>query len=416
MTFAPVQSKAGSGTSSPVTVTLSSPTGAGNCLVVKVSLSNSSPPTVSSVKLGGAAGNFASAKAASVGPVGVAIWIDEDCAGGQTAVAVAFSGGTGLSPEVAVWVEEWSGVKSSGAVDVSNDGTGSGGTTFSSNSSGTLSQANELVIAAVAAFGPSMTITGPATGGWTNLAQESAGTSVGLMAGYQVVSATTALTYSGTLSTSSSDYAAVIVTLEGGTPVSSSDTGSGAESSSIAVSDTDAGTGADAGTVAATVSSAETGSGSDAARVGVASGDTGSGAEAASPPPATLTAPDTGAGAEGAPSIAFTAAGDTGSAADVATAVLGASGSDTGTAAESSSISVQIGSGDTGSGAEASTIAATLPATADTGSGADVARVGVTSGDTGSGEEHAVQAPFIAPPAVLWRAPDYLSKTGGTMR
>ena len=219
-----VQSKSATGTTgTSVTVTLTSNTGAGNCLVVCVGATQATTnPTVSGITLGGSAGNFALAKAVNTNGTAVdcEVWADPNCAGGQTSVVVSFNAGSGSGLGYVVWVMEWSGIVTSSPVDKTNGQAPGASASWSSLSSGTLSQASELVIGAIAqSAGSNSTITGPGAP-WTNLAQVNAGIDVGLMAGYQVVSATTAQTYNGTQSLSGAGYGAVIATFKasGGGP------------------------------------------------------------------------------------------------------------------------------------------------------------------------------------------------------
>lgn len=212
---APVQSASNTATSgTAVTVTLGSATTAHNCLIVYVGTSQGTTnPTVSGITLGGVADHFAVGKAVNNNADSdCEIWTDQNCAGGQTAVVVTFTGGSGTSPGMAVIVEEWPGVVTSGAVDQVNGANGSSSTSWSSGATGTLSQASELITGAVSVAGTA-TITGPASP-WVNTSQVTAGTAVGLMAGHQVVSSTGAQTYSGTFSVSSVS-GAVIATLRG---------------------------------------------------------------------------------------------------------------------------------------------------------------------------------------------------------
>jgi hypothetical protein len=211
-----VQSAPGEATSgTTVTVTLTSPTGAGNCLAVCIGGSQGTTnPTVSGITLGGSPDNFNRAEAVNNNAdTDCEIWLDPGCAGGRTSVVVTFNAGTGSTPGMSVWVMEWSGVTPVSPADKTNGQNGAA-TSWSSLSSGTLSQAVEVVIGAVSvAGGTGVTLTGPSSP-WTNLAQENGGDSVALMAGYQAVIATTAQTYSGTSSLDAA-YGAVIVTLRG---------------------------------------------------------------------------------------------------------------------------------------------------------------------------------------------------------
>jgi len=105
----PVQSVSFTGSSSPVTVTISA-TGTGNCLVVFFGAADTvTAPTVSGITLGGAAGNFAQAAGAGGGThIDAEIWTDRNAASGQTSVVISWSGG--FSTTVAGRVEEWAGI------------------------------------------------------------------------------------------------------------------------------------------------------------------------------------------------------------------------------------------------------------------------------------------------------------------
>lgn len=206
-----VQSKSGGASSAAsLTVTLTSPTTAGNCLVVKVATSESSSgPTVSGITLGGAAGNFARAvQSSSAVIVHSEIWTDQNCAGGQTSVVITLTGGAGSFPNVVAWVEEWSGVATSLAVDKTSSNNGNSAA-FSSGATGTTTQASEVIVGCGAA---QQTPTGPSSP-WTNLAVVSNTnvTTLSMVAGWQVASATGTFTYSGT--NASANWAACVVTL-----------------------------------------------------------------------------------------------------------------------------------------------------------------------------------------------------------
>ena len=216
----PVQSvsfNASTGTS--VTVTISA-TGTGNCLVVYFAAKQiTTTPHVSGITLGGAAGNFALAAQELPGTSNceAEIWTDRNATSGQTSVVISWTGGSGAILGVAGRVEEWAGIiTGSSPVDKTNTGTAAS-SSWSSGSTGTLTQASEVVVGMVAEPGGSgNTITGPSSP-WTNQAQVNSSTNVGMMSGWQQVSATTAQTYSGTLVTSNT-YAAVIVSLLASTP------------------------------------------------------------------------------------------------------------------------------------------------------------------------------------------------------
>ncbi len=412
--------------SNSLTPTIPSTT-AGNCLLVLIASkgSSGSAASVSGITLGGAAGNFASLAAAH-GTDGFSdwadafAWADPSCAGGQTAIVISGSNLGVASGSGGVTILEIQQIAASSPLDKSSTGNGIS-SSFASGSTAATTVAAELWAAIAATPGSA---SGPGSP-WTD--ESPAGGAAA--AAYQIVSSTGAASYSGNCNDEA--WAALVVTLkQGSTLVSGWDTGSGADSSSIAV---------------ALPATADTGSGADAGVIDQPGTETGTGAETstltASVPGAVLTsAPafpgqmwpgsiwpgnpvtatttpggDTGSGAETA--TVGVAGSDTGTGADAGSQTFGALGLDTGTAAESGAIlAATIAGSDTGSGAETSSIAATLPTTADTGSGADVAKVGVSSADTGAGAESATQAPYVPPPIVLWKAGDKLSMRGGTMR
>lgn len=200
-----VQSQPGSGSGSSLTVTLGSATSPGNCLIVCTeTYSSLTAPGVTGVTLGGSAGNFASAVTKSVsstnGVMG-AIWADPGCAGGQTSVVISYSASAVLS---FAWVMEWSGLATASVVDKTISGATTNGTSWSSGSSGTLTNSSELVVGMVASSSTSTTTLVVPGSPWTELAKQS-GTSAGIGAvlgvGYQLVTSTSALTYNGTDST-----------------------------------------------------------------------------------------------------------------------------------------------------------------------------------------------------------------------
>ena len=208
-----VQAKQGSGTTSPVTVTLTA-TGPGNCLVVAVGEGNSTTnPTVSGMTLGGSADNFAGPAAgiAINADANCELWTDQDCAGGQTSLAVSFNAGTGAGNGYCVDVYEFAAILGSGAVDgVNNAGAASGA--WNSGSTGPLAQPAEAAVGVGCAIGSSgaPTLTGPGSP-WNNSAQLSAART-GMIAGYQIVNSTSSLTYSGT--TTTGRVGAAIITLK----------------------------------------------------------------------------------------------------------------------------------------------------------------------------------------------------------
>lgn len=227
MTISLVQSGSATATSgSTVTVTLGAGTTAGNCLIVCAgTLQSSANPAVSGITLGGSAGNFAVAKKLNAAGIrNCETWADPNCAGGQTSVVVSFSGGSGSALRMNVWVMEWSGLATSSVTDATSSGSSSSSSSFSSGSTGTLGQASELVVGADMGDSP----TGPGSP-WTNLT--GLVSSGGFLIGYQVVSATTALTYSGT--DVNTFWSAVIASFKGAGAASIAEIDTGAAADTI---------------------------------------------------------------------------------------------------------------------------------------------------------------------------------------
>lgn len=213
-----IQSKSGTITSgTSLTITLTSPTTAGNCLLVAVGATRSTTnPAVTGITLGGSAGNFAIAKGQNTaGDADAEIWVDPNCAGSQTSVVITFSAGSGTGQGNAAWVMEWSGLVTSAATDKTNGGSNTNGT-FSSGATGTLTQASEVIIGCVMTFATGGTISAPGAP-WTELGSLTAGTNNSFAAGWQVVSATTTQTYNGTVSGSGQVWASVVATFKAST-------------------------------------------------------------------------------------------------------------------------------------------------------------------------------------------------------
>lgn len=210
MAISVVQSVKGTGTS----VSFSSNTTAGNCVVVVVcDKTGLGVCSVSAVKLGGAADNFGSSAAvtgggSSTGNVLTSIWVDPNCAGGQTAVAATVANST--SP--VIFAYEISGLATSSVVDQTASSGTSTGSSFSSGSTATTSQANEIWIGAVSAGATPSNPTG-----YTSQSQIS-GAEVG-QAGYDIVSSTGTAVYNSTLGFSTSHSAAVVTLVAASTTV-----------------------------------------------------------------------------------------------------------------------------------------------------------------------------------------------------
>jgi len=130
----------------------SSPTTAGNCVVVLILTYSSSNVMIatSAVTLGGAAGNFGQAVAVQSGFASgdtqyAGAWVDPACAGGQTAVAVTVSNGT-WDNGAGLILMEFSGVAASSAVDVTSPSSATSGTAVSSGTTGGTAVANEMAV------------------------------------------------------------------------------------------------------------------------------------------------------------------------------------------------------------------------------------------------------------------------------
>jgi len=204
-----IQSKQGSGSASPLNITLDNPTTAGNTLIILIAASGTSanPTSVSGATLGGAADNFAqdatfgSASDAAIG----ATWSDPACTGGQTAVAISTSGGSGTLALIAA-VYEWSGlIASHAAFDQSANSVSGGSTSWTSTATGTTAQAAEVAFGAVFCTDASAgTITGPSSP-WNNLTQVNqvqGAFNDSWMSGYQILSSVGTVTYNGTVAPS----------------------------------------------------------------------------------------------------------------------------------------------------------------------------------------------------------------------
>jgi hypothetical protein len=167
----------------------------------------------------------------------------------------------------------------------------------------------------------------------------------------------------------------------GSTPIDATDAGTFTDSAAapaVALTATDTGTGANATTLATALTAADTGAGADtivnSARTAT---DTGAGTDT-STLAAAVTATDTGTGVESA----FTSrtATDTGTGADTATLAAALTAADTGTGVDAASVNQggAVSATDTGSGADNATLAAALTAS-DTATGVDSASVATTT-------------------------------------
>ena len=201
-----IQSVTNTSSGSPITLTLPNPTTAGNCLVVCVGTTAGTSATVSGITLGGAAGNFAVAKAVQSSTiVDCEIWTDANCAGSQTSVVVTLTGNVSCIAQVM----EWSGIVTSSPVDKTSSST-SGSSTYTSGATAALTQPSEIAIGA-AMIDVSTGQVGSAAAPWVNATIASGNYS--LLTGYQGVPSTAAVTFSGA-ETGTSGQAVVIATLK----------------------------------------------------------------------------------------------------------------------------------------------------------------------------------------------------------
>jgi hypothetical protein len=202
------------------------PTTSGNCVIVGVAgYSSTGPPSITSVTLGGAKGNFSQAAAAvSTYSLDVyeisSIWVYPDCPAGQTAVTAACSNTllNGSPNGDGITLLEVSGlIQAKRAVDQYATQQSTGSFTWSTGTTGTTNYASEFWVAQVAAAsGCSVS-----TSGW---AKAYPGGTVGAYSlfAWQTASTTGQASISGGQN-SGWPWAAAIVTLlpAGATPPSS---------------------------------------------------------------------------------------------------------------------------------------------------------------------------------------------------
>jgi hypothetical protein len=202
MSIAVVQAVAKNTVSSTISATT-----AGNDLFVCInSFGSSGLPSISSVKLGTVSLTQAVGKTFSGadGFEGSWIYYLQNIAGGQTSVTVTGTNLSVTSTDGGVDILEFSGLLTSSVLDKAPAGTSGTSTSWTSPSTGTLSQANELVLGTASGFNMSNP-----SGGWTMVS----GGGTGRRTGYKIVSDTTAQTFNGTMSIS--DWVGVIASFKG---------------------------------------------------------------------------------------------------------------------------------------------------------------------------------------------------------
>jgi hypothetical protein len=178
----------------PVALTLPSPTGSGNTLVVCTTTNGTTGnPLVSGVTTGGAADHWAKvSQKASATRNDAEIWYDPNAAAGQTAVAVSYSGGSGTG-DLYAQVFEVAGILYPDQTVGAESGPSM---SWSCGPTGTIQQAAEVffgVMINTASIVP--TITGVGT--WTTTSSGVSNTYC-QVAGYQNVSAVGTATWQGT--------------------------------------------------------------------------------------------------------------------------------------------------------------------------------------------------------------------------
>lgn len=202
------------GTSSTLTLTFGQNTKIGNCLVVGAGTTEAgSTTTVSGMTIGGAADHFAKGTSYRYSTdADCEIWVDYGLTVASTSLVITF----GVANYNFAWAMEWGGIIS-GTPDQALS-TGNQSNTWSTGASGTLAQPVEVVFGAVCTDNNS-TIVPPTTGGWTELGVLGPQASNYQFAmGYQITSATTALTYNGTSGGATGYWAASLLSLKAAYP------------------------------------------------------------------------------------------------------------------------------------------------------------------------------------------------------
>lgn len=120
------------------------------------------------------------------------VWVALNITGGSRTVSCSQSS----SGQVTIRVMEFSGIKTSSAFDVSS-GQEAGSTSFTSGTTSTTAQANELLIGSIAVTNGNHS----GGAGWTDLGQYSAASGVNMQTSYKIVSATGTYAYTGTTDT-----------------------------------------------------------------------------------------------------------------------------------------------------------------------------------------------------------------------
>ena len=196
------------------------PTAKGNCVVVAITAFNQISgdiPTVSGVTLGGKADNFFNAVTATTGYVAsfyvmASFWVDYNCAGGQTAIAVS---GTNLTVQSGqgITAYEIAGLTIANPLDKTAIGASLvPGSAWGAGPTLPTSVSNEIWLGN---FTAQSTPTQPGPP-WINAAPYSSAPLAG--SGYQIVTASGTPIYAGSQSAPDT-FAAVVMALKGATPL-----------------------------------------------------------------------------------------------------------------------------------------------------------------------------------------------------
>jgi hypothetical protein len=217
------------GAGTTLTVTLSQPTTAGNCLIALVgSAANTTNGTVSGITLGGSADHFAVVASKGTGSdhAIVTCWADPNCAGGQTSVAITTTGSVGNSALSAA-VYEVSAMPGTvpalldQQASFSSAGFVASWTLGPTSTTAQPSEAWFAIVAGNVSASAAGTVTGPGAP-WANTALPGVNNYVGGISfngvtGYQAVTTTGTASFNGTTSPNST-LDGLVVTLKAAVP------------------------------------------------------------------------------------------------------------------------------------------------------------------------------------------------------
>lgn len=128
-----------------------------------------------------------------------------------TSSVITINWAVSTSNQAHIWLQEFTGIVTSSAFDKSATGDATSGSTITTGSSGTLSQANELVVVGVRGDD----ITGWAPGAtYTAVTTSTLGAPLSAME-YKIVAATTAVTGDGSQTSTTADWTVALVTYKG---------------------------------------------------------------------------------------------------------------------------------------------------------------------------------------------------------